>query len=223
MGRAYNTASDEQGVHQRRNRSRRRSGPEAGSPLPAGSRNYMTPGGFARLRSELDASARRASGPSSSRRSRGRRATAIGPRTAITSTARSGCARSTGAFASWSGVSTLPKSSTRRRARDDDSADQVFFGATVRLRNAAGAAANDQHRRRRRDRHRARVHQLGVADGARAHQGARRRHGDACARRVAPKTSRSSRCVTPRLRPATRLRATMTSESRLTRRARAPP
>ena len=25
------------------------------SPLPAGSRNYMTPGGFARLRRELDA------------------------------------------------------------------------------------------------------------------------------------------------------------------------
>ena len=37
--------------------------PEDGSPLPAGSRNYMTPGGFARLQGELDASASRRERP----------------------------------------------------------------------------------------------------------------------------------------------------------------
>ena len=59
-------------------------------------------------------------------------------RTAITSTARSGCAKSTAAFASWSGDWTRPKSSIPTAPRDDDDADRVFFGATVDVRDGHG-------------------------------------------------------------------------------------
>ena len=81
-----------------------------GQPQLHDARRVRAPRRRAR-RSRHERAARR-----SSRRSRGRPATAIAPRTATTSTARSACARSTGASASWSGGSTSPKSSTRRRA-----------------------------------------------------------------------------------------------------------
>ena len=88
---------------------------DSAPPLPQGTRNYMTPGGYARLKASSKRSTG-SSGRSSWRRCRGRPATATARRTATTSTARSGCARSTGASASSSGGSTSPKSSTRRRA-----------------------------------------------------------------------------------------------------------
>ena len=58
--------------------------------------------------------------------------------------------------------------------RDERAAGQVFFGATVTIRNGR-VRAHRGHRRCRRDRYRARLHQLGVADGARAAQA---REGD---------------------------------------------
>ena len=82
------------------------------------------------------------------------------------------------------------------RAGDDDE-DRVYFGATVDIVNAKGEARTDQHRRRRRDRHRARLHQLGLADGARADQGARGRNRDAAdarAERGAHDRGRALRC-----------------------------
>ena len=113
--------------------------PEAGSPLPAGSRNYMTPGGFARLRSELDDLLAR-------------------ERPELVATvawaAGNGDRSENGDYIY--GKKRLREIDRRIRflvrrldlaevvdpaaARDDDSADQVFFGATVRLRGAAGAA-----------------------------------------------------------------------------------
>jgi len=113
--------------------------PEAGSPLPAGSRNYMTPGGFARLRSELDDLLAR-------------------ERPELVATvawaAGNGDRSENGDYIY--GKKRLREIDRRIRflvrrldlaevvdpaaARDDDSADQVFFGATVRLRDAAGAA-----------------------------------------------------------------------------------
>ena len=44
----------EQGIHPRNRRPTDDDDAEAGPPLPAGARNYMTPGGFARLSAELE-------------------------------------------------------------------------------------------------------------------------------------------------------------------------
>ena len=74
--------------------------PEAASPLPAGSKNYMTPGGLRAAEGRARPSRRPASGRNWSRRSPGRPATATARKTATTSTARSACAKSTGASAS---------------------------------------------------------------------------------------------------------------------------
>ena len=113
--------------------------PEAGSPLPAGSRNYMTPGGFSRLRGELDDLLAR-------------------ERPELVATvawaAGNGDRSENGDYIY--GKKRLREIDRRIRflvhrldlaevvdpaaARDDDSADQVIFGATVRVRDAAGAA-----------------------------------------------------------------------------------
>jgi len=112
---------------------------EAGSPLPAGSRNYMTPGGFARLRSELDALVAR-------------------ERPELVATvawaAGNGDRSENGDYIY--GKKRLREIDRRIRflirrldlaevvdpatPRDDDAADQVYFGATVVVRDAAGAA-----------------------------------------------------------------------------------
>ena len=92
-------SSDEQGIHPRR-RDDDDDDVEDASPLPAGARNYMTPGGLRAAQGGARAAGRQRSGRSSSRPSPGRRATATARRTATTSTARSACARSTGASAS---------------------------------------------------------------------------------------------------------------------------
>ena len=108
------------------------------APLPAGTRNYMTPGGFARLKSELDA--------------------LVGNvRPALVATvdgAGSNGDRSENADYQY-GKTRLREIDRRIRflikrldnaevvdpagPRDDDNADRVFFGATVKVRDAQGA------------------------------------------------------------------------------------
>jgi len=113
-------------------------GPDDGPPLPTGSRNYMTPGGFARLKSELDhlvASER----PSL---------------VATVSWAAGNGDRSENGDYIY-GKKRLREIDRRIRflvrrldqaevvdpaaRRDDDNDDQVFFGATVLVRDDAGA------------------------------------------------------------------------------------
>jgi transcription elongation factor GreB len=112
---------------------------ESAAPLPPGARNYMTPGGFARLKAELEALVQK-------------------ERPELVATvawaAGNGDRSENGDYIY--GKKRLREIDRRIRflihrldlaevvdpaaARDDDSADQVFFGATVRLRDAAGAA-----------------------------------------------------------------------------------
>jgi len=113
-------------------------GAEPGVPLPAGSRNYMTPGGFARLKRELDGLVSR-------------------ERPALVATvswaAGNGDRSENGDYIY--GKKRLREIDRRIRfligrldaaevvdpaaPRDDDSADQAFFGATVVVRDATGA------------------------------------------------------------------------------------
>jgi len=113
-------------------------GAEPGVPLPAGSRNYMTPGGFARLKRELDGLVAR-------------------ERPALVATvswaAGNGDRSENGDYIY--GKKRLREIDRRIRfligrldaaevvdpaaPRDDDSADQAFFGATVVVRDATGA------------------------------------------------------------------------------------
>jgi transcription elongation factor GreB len=107
-------------------------------PLPAGARNYMTPGGFARLAAELDRLAQK------------ERPQLV----AVVSWAAGNGDRSENGDYIY-GKKRLREIDRRIRflvrrldiaevvdplaRRDDDSADQVFFGATVTVRNARGA------------------------------------------------------------------------------------
>lgn len=107
------------------------------APLPAGTRNYMTPGGFARLKSELDALV-------------GKERPAL---VATVAWAASNGDRSENADYQY-GKKRLREIDRRIRflikrldgaevvdpasPRDDDNADRVFFGATVKVRDAAG-------------------------------------------------------------------------------------
>ena len=113
-------------------------GPDEGPPLPAGSRNYMTPGGFARLKRELDDLVAR-------------------ERPALVATvawaAGNGDRSENGDYIY--GKKRLREIDRRIRflirrldqaevvdpaaRRDDDNDDQVFFGATVVARDSAGA------------------------------------------------------------------------------------
>jgi transcription elongation factor GreB len=108
------------------------------SPIPAGTRNYMTPGGFARLKAELD--------------------TLVGSeRSALVATvawAASNGDRSENADYQY-GKKRLREIDRRIRflirrldnaevvdpavPRDDENADRVYFGATVTVRNSEGA------------------------------------------------------------------------------------
>ena len=108
------------------------------SPLPAGSRNYMTPGGFARLKAELDA-------------------LVAGERPALVATvawaASNGDRSENGDYLY--GKKRLREIDRRIRflvrrldtaevvdpamARGDDNADRVFFGATVTVKGGDGA------------------------------------------------------------------------------------
>jgi transcription elongation factor GreB len=112
---------------------------EPASPLPAGSLNYMTPGGFARLKGELDELVAR-------------------ERPALVATvawaAGNGDRSENGDYIY--GKKRLREIDRRIRfliqrldlaevvdpatPRDDDAADQVYFGATVVVRDDAGAA-----------------------------------------------------------------------------------
>jgi len=113
-------------------------GPEEGPPLPAGSRNYMTPGGFSRLKRELDDLVTR-------------------ERPALVATvawaAGNGDRSENGDYIY--GKKRLREIDRRIRflvrrldqaevvdpasRRDDDNDDQVFFGATVVVRDDTGA------------------------------------------------------------------------------------
>jgi len=109
------------------------------SPLPAGARNYMTPGGFARMRRELDALVSK-------------------ERPELVATvawaAGNGDRSENGDYIY--GKKRLREIDRRIRflvkrldraevvdpaaRRDDDNADRVFFGATVTISDASGAA-----------------------------------------------------------------------------------
>ena len=113
-------------------------GPDEGPPLPTGSRNYMTPGGFARLKRELDDLVTR-------------------ERPVLVATvawaAGNGDRSENGDYIY--GKKRLREIDRRIRflvrrldqaevvdpasRRDDDNDDQVFFGATVLVRDDAGA------------------------------------------------------------------------------------
>jgi len=110
---------------------------EAASPLPAGARNYMTPGGFARMKAELD-----------------RLVTRDRPEVVATIAwaASNGDRSENGDYIY--GKKRLREIDRRIRflirrldaaevvdplaRRDDDAADQVFFGATVTVASARG-------------------------------------------------------------------------------------
>jgi transcription elongation factor GreB len=112
-------------------------GGDPGAPLPAGSRNYMTPGGFARLKSELDGLVAR-------------------ERPELVATvawaAGNGDRSENGDYIY--GKKRLREIDRRIRflirrldlaevvdpalPRDDEASDQVFFGATVVVRDVAG-------------------------------------------------------------------------------------
>jgi len=110
---------------------------EAVSPLPAGTRNYMTPGGFARMKAELEALVQ----------------TERPQLVAVVSWAAGNGDRSENGDYIY-GKKRLREIDRRIRflirrldaaevvdpcaRRDDDSADQVFFGATVEVRDASG-------------------------------------------------------------------------------------
>lgn len=110
---------------------------EAASPLPAGTRNYMTPGGFARLKAELDSLVQ----------------TERPQLVATVSWAAGNGDRSENGDYIY-GKKRLREIDRRIRflirrldaaevvdpaaPRDDDSADQVFFGATVGFRDRNG-------------------------------------------------------------------------------------
>ena len=110
---------------------------EAASPLPAGSRNYMTPGGFARLKDEL------------SRLTDKERPEVV----ATVAWAASNGDRSENADYTY-GKKRLREIDRRIRflikrldraevvdpltRRDADNADQIFFGATVKISNRRG-------------------------------------------------------------------------------------
>ena len=111
--------------------------PDEAPPLPVGARNYMTPGGFARLKAELDRLTAR------------ERPELV----ATVAWAASNGDRSENADYIY-GKKRLREIDRRIRflirrldlaevvdpvaERDDDSADQVFFGATVTVRSAGG-------------------------------------------------------------------------------------
>jgi transcription elongation factor GreB len=111
---------------------------EAVSPLPAGTRNYMTPGGFARMKAELEALVQ----------------TERPQLVAVVSWAAGNGDRSENGDYIY-GKRRLREIDRRIRflirrldaaevvdpcaRRDDDSADQVFFGATVEFRDARGS------------------------------------------------------------------------------------
>ncbi len=112
--------------------------PEDASPLPAGARNYMTPGGFARMRRELDALVSR------------ERPELV----AIVAWAAGNGDRSENGDYIY-GKKRLREIDRRIRLlvrrldkaevvdpsarRDDDAGSRVFFGATVRVGDAGGA------------------------------------------------------------------------------------
>ncbi len=111
---------------------------EAVSPLPAGTRNYMTPGGFARMKAELEALVQ----------------TERPQLVAVVAWAAGNGDRSENGDYIY-GKKRLREIDRRIRflirrldsaevvdpcaRRDDDSADQVFFGATVEFRDARGS------------------------------------------------------------------------------------
>ena len=113
-------------------------GPDEGPPLPTGSRNYMTPGGFARLKRELDDLVTR------------ERPALV---TTVAWAAGNGDRSENGDYIY--GKKRLREIDRRIRflvrrldqaevvdpasRRDDDNDDQVFFGATVTVRDDAGA------------------------------------------------------------------------------------
>ena len=146
--------------------------PDDPSPLPAGSRNYMTPGGFARLRDELDRLVQKerpelvADGlvGRGQRRSLGERRLHLRQEAA----ARDRPAHPLPHPAPRSRRGRRSRRASRRRRRSRVLRRDGHRGRQRRPR------AHGQHRRHRRDRHGARLHQLDLADGPRAPEGERR-------------------------------------------------
>ena len=153
--------------------------PDEAPPLPAGARNYMTPGGFARLKSELDHLVGR-------RAARARRDGRVGGRQRRPLRERRLHLRQEAAARDRPPHPLSGQPPRRRGGRRSR-------GASRRRRRRSGLLRRDRHRAQRqrasertvsivgdrRDRHRARLHKLGVADGTRVAEGARRRHGHA--------------------------------------------
>ena len=136
--RARQTTIDEQGLHpRRRHRGRGRRRSEEASPLPAGSKNYMTPGGFARLKDELDRLVDK-------ERPRARGHGLVGGRQRRPLGKRRLHLRQEAPARNRSPHPLSDQAARRRRSRrsaarrDDDDADQMFFGATVTVRDARG-------------------------------------------------------------------------------------
>src|SRR4051812_28083959 len=112
-------------------------GPPAAPPLPAGAQNYITPGGFARLSAELDRLVKK------------ERPELVG---VVAWAASNGDRSENGNYIY--GKKRLREIDRRIRfliqrldlaqvvdplaRRDDDSADQIFFGATVTVRDSKG-------------------------------------------------------------------------------------
>ena len=147
------------------------------APLPSGTRNYMTPGGFARLKSELDHLV-------------GRERPEL---VATVAWAASNGDRSENGDYLY-GKKRLREIDRRIRflikrldqaevvdpaaPREPDAAERVFFGATVSIRNQRGRRAAAVDRRHRRGGHDARLRELDLPGGARAAPRARGRHGE---------------------------------------------
>ncbi len=144
----------------------------AAPALPAGSKNYMTPAGYARLDAEFN------------QLWKVERPNLV---ETISWAASNGDRSENGDYIY--GKKRLREVDRRIRflskrlehaevvdpaTREDT--DQVFFGATVTVADQDGSESTYRHRRHRRSRCRARPHRLDFADGARAAEGARRRH-----------------------------------------------
>ena len=172
--------ADEQGLHPRARPGRRRqmtTPASAQSALPPGTKNYITPAGLQRLKDELHHLLHK-------------ERPAV---TAVVSWAAGNGDRSENADYQY-GKRRLREIDRRIRfltrrvdlaevidpalPRDERTAGQVFFGATVRYAAESGERTRGHYRRRGRERPSPHAHQLGLATRPHPVQSPRRRHRD---------------------------------------------